>query len=60
MMMICTALGSGMCHLRESVEKLAAELKRLYYKAYRNRDARTRQEDLLQRFLLGLNACLTV
>jgi hypothetical protein len=39
----------------ESVEKFAAELKRLYYKAYRNRDARTRQEDLLQRFLLGLN-----
>jgi hypothetical protein len=39
----------------ESVEKFAAELKRLYYKAYKNRDARTRQEDLLQRFLLGLN-----
>jgi hypothetical protein len=27
----------------ESVEKFAAELKRLYYKAYKNRDARTRQ-----------------
>ena len=39
----------------ESVEKFAAELKRLYYKAYKYRDARTRQEDLLQRFLLGLN-----
>ena len=39
----------------ESVEKFAAELKRLYYKAYKNWDAITRQEDLLQRFVLGLN-----
>ena len=38
----------------ESPEKYAAELKRLYDKAYRNRDNKTRQEDLIQRFLLGL------
>ena len=29
-------------------------MKRLYDKAYKKRDAKTRQEDLLQRFLLGL------
>ncbi|CAC5369430.1 unnamed protein product [Mytilus coruscus] len=38
----------------ETPEKFAADLKRLYDKAYKRRDARTRQEDLLQRFLLGL------
>ena len=38
----------------ESPAKFAPELKRLYDKAYRNRDKRTRQEDLIQRFLLGL------
>ncbi|CAC5416354.1 unnamed protein product [Mytilus coruscus] len=38
----------------ETPEKFAAELKRLYNKAYKNRYARTRQEDLLQKFLLGL------
>ncbi|CAG2216172.1 unnamed protein product [Mytilus edulis] len=38
----------------ETPEKFAAELKRLYDKAYKNRYASTRQEDLLQRFLLGL------
>ncbi|CAC5386997.1 unnamed protein product [Mytilus coruscus] len=37
----------------ETPEKFAADLKRLYDKAYKRRDARTRQEDL-QRFLLGL------
>ncbi|CAC5410305.1 Retrovirus-related Pol polyprotein from transposon opus,Retrovirus-related Pol polyprotein from transposon 17.6 [Mytilus coruscus] len=38
----------------ETPEKFASELKRLYDKAYKNRDFKTRQEDLLQRFLLGL------
>lgn len=38
----------------ESPEKFAAELKRLYDKAYKHRDVETRQEDLLQKFLLGL------
>lgn len=38
----------------ETPEKFASELKRLYDKAYKNRDQVTRQEDLLQRFLLGL------
>lgn len=38
----------------ETPEKFASELKRLYDKAYSRRDAKTRQEDLLQRFLLGL------
>ena len=38
----------------ETVEEYAAELKRLYSKAYRNRDASTRQEDLVRRFLNGL------
>lgn len=38
----------------ESPEKYAAELKRLYDKAYKNRNNKTRQEDLIQKFLLGL------
>ena len=38
----------------ETTEKFAAELKRLYDKAHRNRDFKIRQEDLLSRFLLGL------
>lgn len=39
----------------ESVQDYAAELKRLYDKAHANRDRQTRQEDLLRRFLDGLN-----
>ena len=39
----------------ESVESYAAELKRLYDKAYTTRDLRTRSEDLLRRFLDGLS-----
>lgn len=39
----------------ESVEEYAADLKRLYDKAYKNRDRSTRQEDLLRRFLDGLS-----
>ena len=38
----------------ETVEEYAAELKRLYAKAYHYRDAETRQEDLVRRFLDGL------
>jgi len=38
----------------ETPEAYAAELKRIYDKAYTNRDAKIRQEDLLQRFLMGL------
>jgi hypothetical protein len=38
----------------ETVEEYAAELKQLYSKAYPQRDRRTREEDLLQRFLQGL------
>lgn len=38
----------------ESVEEYAAELKRLYDKAYVKRDKNTRREDLLRRFLDGL------
>ena len=38
----------------ESVEEYAADLKRLYDKAYPQRPAQTRQEDLLRRFLDGL------
>ena len=38
----------------ESVEIYAAELKRIYDKAYPDRDRKTRQEDLLRRFLEGL------
>ena len=41
-------------HATETPAKFASELKRLYNKAYRNRDKKTRQEDLIQRFLLGL------
>ena len=39
----------------ESVEDYAADLKRLYDKAHANRDKETRREDLLRRFLDGLN-----
>ena len=38
----------------ESPESYAAELKRLYDKAFPSRDANTRAEDLLRRFLDGL------
>lgn len=38
----------------ETAEDYAAELKRLYSKAYKNRDCQTRQEDLVRRFLDGL------
>lgn len=38
----------------ETVEAYAAELKRLYDKGYAKRDANTRKEDLLRRFLDGL------
>ncbi|MEW8544187.1 MAG: zinc finger CCHC domain-containing protein, partial [Candidatus Thiodiazotropha sp.] len=38
----------------ETAEEYAAELKRLYSKAYKNRDCKTRQEDLVRRFLDGL------
>ena len=38
----------------ETVESYAAELKRLYDKAYPDRDRTTRKEDLLRRFLEGL------
>lgn len=38
----------------ESPEVYAAELKRLYDKAYLNRDRRTREEDLLRKFLDGI------
>ena len=38
----------------ETAEEYAAELKRLYAKAYEFRDYRTRQEDLVRRFLDGL------
>ena len=40
---------------RESAEEYAAELKRLYDKAYPRRGPETRQEDLLRRFLMGLH-----
>ena len=39
----------------EMVEDYAAELKRLYDKGYAVRDRETRREDLLRRFLDGLN-----
>ena len=39
----------------ESVEEYAAELKRLFDRAYPHRDASTRQEDLVARFLLGIS-----
>ena len=38
----------------ETAEDYAAELKRLYEKAYGRRDEQTRKEDLLRRFLDGL------
>ena len=38
----------------ETVEEYAADLKRLYSKAYQQRDAKTRQEDLVRKFLDGL------
>ena len=38
----------------ETAEQYAAELKRLYDRAHQHRDARTRQEDLVRRFLDGL------
>ena len=38
----------------ETAEEFAAELKRLYAKGYKFRDDRTRQEDLVRRFLDGL------
>ncbi|CAC5361723.1 unnamed protein product [Mytilus coruscus] len=39
----------------EDTADYAAELKRMYDKAYSNRHAKIRQEDLLQRFLMGLS-----
>ncbi|CAC5381151.1 unnamed protein product [Mytilus coruscus] len=39
----------------EDTADYAAELKRIYDKAYSNRHAKVRQEDLLQRFLMGLS-----
>jgi len=39
----------------ESVEAYAAELKKLYDKAHARRDFKTREEDLLRRFLDGLS-----
>ncbi|MEW8545026.1 MAG: hypothetical protein AB2693_15995, partial [Candidatus Thiodiazotropha sp.] len=38
----------------ETVEEYAADLKRLYAKAYKCRDNKTRQEDLVRRFLDGM------
>jgi len=38
----------------ETTEEFAAELKRMYNKAYPNRDEQTRKEDLLRKFLDGL------
>ena len=38
----------------ETAEEFAADVKRLYAKAYKFRDDRTRQEDLVRRFLDGL------
>ena len=38
----------------ESPEEFAAELKRLYDKAHPTRDSKTKQEDLVSHFLLGL------
>lgn len=38
----------------ETVEEYTAELKRLYWKVYTSRDNKTRQEDLVRRFLDGL------
>ena len=38
----------------ESVTEFAADLKKLYYKAFPNRDRETRNQDLLRKFLDGL------
>ena len=38
----------------ETAEEYAADLKRLYAKAYKNRDNRTKREDLVRRFLDGM------
>ena len=38
----------------ESIESFAADLKRIYDKAYARRDSKTRDEDLLRKFLDGL------
>jgi hypothetical protein len=38
----------------ETIENYAADLKKLYEKAYARRDPRTREEDLLRKFLDGL------
>ena len=38
----------------ETAEEYAADLKRLYSKAYQSRDQKTRQEDLVRRFIDGL------
>ena len=38
----------------ETAEEYAADLKRLYAKAYKNRDSRTKREDLVRRFLDGM------
>lgn len=40
----------------EHAQEYAAELKRLYSKAYPKRDTLTKQEDLVSRFLLGLTS----
>lgn len=39
----------------EIVEEYSADLKRLYFKAYKSRASKTRQENLVSRFLDGLN-----
>ncbi|VDI37990.1 Hypothetical predicted protein [Mytilus galloprovincialis] len=46
--------GRRQANTDESVQNFAAELKMLYDKGYPHRDKRTRQEDLLRTFLLGL------
>ena len=38
----------------ETAEEFVADFKRLYAKAYRSRDSKARQEDLVSRFLDGL------
>ena len=38
----------------KTIEEYAADLKRLYAKAYKFRDSKTRQEDLVRRFLDGM------
>ena len=38
----------------ESIEDYAADLRILYYKAYKHRNKQIREEDLMQRFLYGL------